>query len=164
MWLSTWTFPLKRITACCIHHAWRHHQHMAADGSIPASAQCTRQETYLHRSGRTARFGSVGWMVSLVFEGDEAAILWPSCGHPVTSQWETFHVAAILSSLRCEQAEHLDFFQKQLGFELAEYADREAAVESVRDVKADSIRHSMVQLTSVLDETIRSTLPMQSDS
>ena len=30
------------------------------------------EETYLHRSGRTARFGSVGWMVSLVFEGDEA--------------------------------------------------------------------------------------------
>lgn len=58
----------------------------------------TEKETYLHRSGRTARFGSVGWMVSLVFEGDEA--------------------------------EHLEFFQKQLGFELAEYADREAAIQS----------------------------------
>ncbi|CAE7640652.1 ddx20 [Symbiodinium pilosum] len=56
------------------------------------------KETYLHRSGRTARFGSVGWMVSLVFEGDEA--------------------------------EHLHFFQMQLGFELAEYADREAAIQS----------------------------------
>eukprot|EP00434_Breviolum_minutum_P003780 symbB.v1.2.003329.t1/scaffold171.1/size348550/6 len=54
------------------------------------------KETYLHRSGRTARFGSVGWMVSLVFEGEEA--------------------------------EHLEFFQKQLGFELVDFADREAAM------------------------------------
>ncbi|CAK9004721.1 unnamed protein product [Durusdinium trenchii] len=54
------------------------------------------KETYLHRSGRTARFGSVGWMVSLVFAGEEA--------------------------------EHLDFFQKQLGFELVDFADREAAM------------------------------------
>eukprot|EP00438_Fugacium_kawagutii_P027686 Skav213616 [mRNA] locus=scaffold2986:206483:216994:+ [translate_table: standard] len=52
------------------------------------------KETYLHRSGRTARFGSVGWMVSLVFDGEEA--------------------------------EHLDFFQKQLGFEMVDFADREA--------------------------------------
>ncbi|CAJ1332213.1 unnamed protein product, partial [Effrenium voratum] len=58
----------------------------------------TEKETYLHRSGRTARFGSVGWMVSLVFEGDEA--------------------------------EHLNYFQVQLGFELVDYADREAAMSS----------------------------------
>ena len=31
--------------------------------------------------------------------------------------------AALVSS----EAEHLDFFQMQLGFELAEYVDREAA-------------------------------------
>ncbi|CAE8603585.1 unnamed protein product, partial [Polarella glacialis] len=54
------------------------------------------KETYLHRSGRTARFGSVGWSVNLVFEGDED--------------------------------EHLAFFQLQLGFEMADYADREAAI------------------------------------
>lgn len=55
------------------------------------------KETYLHRSGRTARFGSVGWIVSLVFE---------------------------------EEAEHLDFFQKQLGFELVDFTEREAAMAS----------------------------------
>ena len=56
------------------------------------------KETYLHRSGRTARFGSVGWMVSLVFDGEEA--------------------------------EHLDFFQKQLGFELVDFAERDAAMSA----------------------------------
>mmetsp|Transcript_30255 Transcript_30255/g.66159 ORF Transcript_30255/g.66159 Transcript_30255/m.66159 type:complete len:744 (-) Transcript_30255:132-2363(-) len=51
------------------------------------------KETYLHRSGRSARFGSIGWSVSVVFEGDEN--------------------------------QHLSFFQAQLGFELADYSDRE---------------------------------------
>ena len=53
------------------------------------------KETYLHRSGRTARFGSVGWICSLVFP---------------------------------EEAEHLDFFQKQLGFELVDFQEKEQAM------------------------------------
>lgn len=54
------------------------------------------KETYLHRSGRTARFGSIGWSVNIVFEGEEAR--------------------------------HLMYFQMQLGFDLADWADRDEAI------------------------------------
>lgn len=54
------------------------------------------KETYLHRSGRTARFGSIGWNVNVVFEGDED--------------------------------NNLSYFQMQLGFALADYADRDAVM------------------------------------
>ena len=52
-------------------------------------------------------------MVSLVFEGDEA----PVRRSPIKQRPERLPPAF--------EAQHLEFFQKQLGFELAEYADRE---------------------------------------
>ena len=58
----------------------------------------SQKETYLHRSGRTARFGSLGWCVNVLFEGEEA--------------------------------DHLSYFQMQLGFHLADYSDREEATVS----------------------------------
>merc|ERR1719464_1619324 len=58
------------------------------------------KETYLHRSGRTARFGSIGLSVNIVFDGDED--------------------------------DNLSYFQMQLGFELAEWADRDALIAARR--------------------------------
>ncbi|CAK0907450.1 unnamed protein product, partial [Prorocentrum cordatum] len=76
----------------------------------------TEKETYLHRVGRTARFGSIGWSVSLVFEGDED--------------------------------EHLRYFQMQLGFGLAEYADRDTTLAAHAEQLgvADPLRDQGAQL------------------